>query len=128
MYGCNGRDYKEWAEICWVISDTEESRLYFWVKLLADIGTYEGGHTRPDPLKADAFRVELVDCTSEKSMGWGPEYKSNIVFSMDDVFKWIRDHPILSEFFFTKKEKKNLKLDFYVDRNKKAVKSKRKVI
>jgi hypothetical protein len=49
-------------------------------------------------------------------MGWGKEWKSSILYSIDDVFKFIKEHHLLSEFFFTKKEKENLKLDLYVDR------------
>jgi hypothetical protein len=116
MYWADGKDYKDWLEICWEIENTEDSKIYFWIKILSYIGTHEDGHIRPSPLKSDAFRVEIVDHSIEGSMGWGKEWKSSILYSIDDVFKFIKEHHLLSEFFFTKKEKENLKLDLYVDR------------
>lgn len=116
MYLHKGKDYKDWAEICWVIENTEKSKIYFWLKILSCIGDMGSKHVRPYPLITDAFHLQIVDHSTPGNNGYGPEHKIEIVFSVDDVFKFMRDHHLLSKFFFSDQEKKNLKLDFYVDR------------
>lgn len=113
MYGGKDGDYKEWAEICWNIEKTSDTKsISFWVKILSYIGKNQN-HTFPNPPKADAFYLSIVDWNGLQSMGYGPEWKSEIVYSIDDVFKWIKNHHLLSKFFFTEKEMERLKLDDY---------------
>jgi hypothetical protein len=111
-YGGKDGSYKDWMVVCWTVDETPDRKISFWIKALSYIGK-DQSYTFPDPPKADAFYLEVVDWDGPKSMGYGKEWKSTVVYSIDDVFKWIKDHHILSKFFFEEKEMENLKLDDY---------------
>lgn len=110
--GKDGR-YVKWMEICWEVRNEFNCKLYFWIRVLSCIEKHPGKYTFPNPPTADAYCLAINDLSNQTNYGYGKDYINKILYSVDDVFKWMSEHPVLSPFFFTKKETKSMVFNKY---------------